>query len=215
MPFRVLIFDVDGVLFNTDEVYFLYLQGALAHVGVSIDEKFYAEHHFDDCIHDLGLDDETKERVLKSLKSAYYSDAVLSHVRMKEGVPKALAVLSQSFRLAIGSGEREPQIIRYLNHFGLRNYFSFIGHEKLVEGRKSNPAYFRTIAAHFGVQPEQCLHVGDTPIDQQALAAGVPVVIIPTRYTARLSFDPRCVVLENITALPAYLKQNCPALPPA
>lgn len=38
---KVVIFDVDGVLFNTDELYFQYLQQALVKRGVEITEEFF------------------------------------------------------------------------------------------------------------------------------------------------------------------------------
>ena len=207
---KILLFDVDGVLFNTDEVYFAFLKETLKAEGISIDEQFFMEHHYDDCIDDLGLDSQTKSRIFASFCARYYSDEILRHVRMKDGVLPVLDSLSKAFHLATSSGESEAQIKHYLDHFGLAQYFSFVGHGGLVEGRKSNPAYFHTIARHFGVEPGECLHVGDAPYDQQALAAGVPVVIIPTRFTAQQSFDPRCIVLKNVAELPEFLKVQRP-----
>ena len=193
------------MIFNTDEVYFAFLQEALKAEGISIDEQFFMEHHYDDCIDDLGLDSQTKNRILASFRSRYYSNEILQHVRIKDGVLPVLEILSKEFHLATSSGELEAQILRYLKHFSLTKYFSFIGHGGLVEGRKSNPAYFHAIARHFGVEPGECLHVGDAPYDQQALTAGVPVVIIPTRYTAQSPVDPRCTVLKSLDALPLFL----------
>ena len=76
----------------------------------------------------------------------------------------------------------------------------------MVPGRKSNPKYFLTIARHYGVLPKDCLHVGDTQIDQYALDAGVPVIIIPTKYSRHIAFDPRCRILKSIGALPSVLR---------
>lgn len=199
---KVAIFDVDGVLFDTDEVYFRYLRQALERIGTDIDEEFYALHGYDDCLYKLDLSEEHIRDVLAELQEKYYDGDVVRDIRMKEDVRAVLRHLSGSLSLATGSGERKTQIERYLRHFDVEKYFSFIGHGALVEGRKGNPEYFRTIARHFGVEPEECLHIGDNPLDQHGLAAGVNVAIIPTKYSFHITFDPRCHVLEGVRNVP-------------
>ena len=207
MPTHVIIFDVDGLLFNTDEVLFRELQKSLRLLDVEIDEEFYAHNKYDDCIYALNLSDEQRQEALRSLRSRYYTDAILQQVELKSGVRETLATLASKYKLATGSGEEKQQIERYLRHFGIEEYFSFMGHKTMVPGRKSNPAYFQTIADHYDVPPSHCLHVGDTEIDEQTLDAGVPVAIIPTKYSKHITFDPRCHMLESIRELPLLLRQ--------
>lgn len=208
MATRVIILDVDGLLFNTEEILFRELQKSLQLLDVKIDEVFYAHNKYDDCLYALNLSVKQKEEVLRSLRSRYYTDAILDQVEFKPGVPETLAALASQYKLAIGSGEEKEQIEKYLRHFGIRKYFSFIGHGTMVPGRKSNPAYFQTIAEYYDVPLSHCLHVGDTEIDQQALHAGVPVAIIPTKYSQHIAFDPRCHMLQSIRELPLLLKES-------
>lgn len=212
MRTKVIIFDVDGILFNTDEVFFSCLQSALQSIGSTIDEEFFIQHNYDDSLYHLGLRPDQIDSILQRLSATYYNDAILSHIQMKPSVHSVLDRLAPSFRLATGSGETKSQIQRYLRHFDLEKYFTFIGHGGLVEGRKGNPQYFQSIAKHYGVSPEECLHIGDTLTDQLALKAGVPVVIIPTKYSSHVTFDPRCSVLSNIEELPAFLEGKISAL---
>gem|GEM_PF-3496493 len=202
---KVIIFDVDGLLFNTDDLMFTELQRALAEFDVTIDEAFYATHGYDDCIYALNLSGEHLMTVQRNVRARYYTDDLLPRVREKPGVLETLQHLSPSFSLAIGSGETREQIERYLGHFSLSGFFSFIGHGAMVPNRKSNPEYFFTIAKHYGVLPQDCLHVGDTQIDQNALNAGVPVAIIPTRFSRHITFDPRCHILKSMKELPELL----------
>ncbi|MDO8658459.1 MAG: HAD family phosphatase [Candidatus Levybacteria bacterium] len=207
MSIKVISFDVDGVLFNTDEIYFIYLRKALRKIGAKINQAFYIHHGYDDCIYDLSLSKKDIAKVKQVIQKQYYNDSILSCMRMKNGVLPALKSLSEKFKFAIGSGENKLQIERYLNHFSLTDFFSFIGHSALVKGRKSNPAYFRAITDFYGVKPNECLHVGDNLIDQYALNAHMHVVIIPTKYSKYLSFDSRCHILKNIKLLPRLLSQ--------
>lgn len=208
MTIKVIIFDVDGVIFNTDVVYFNYLQKILKELGIHIDQMFYIQNDYDDCIYKLSLPKKTIAIVRQRMDECYYNDNILANVQLRDGILPMLQQLSQSVHLAIGSGEKKSQIERYLNHFSISNFFSFVGHGALVKGRKNNPAYFHTIATHYRVKPQECLHVGDNLIDQLALQAGVSVAIIPTPYSKHLSFDPRCHLLKNIKSLPLLLKRK-------
>lgn len=205
MQIKVVIFDVDGVLFDTDELYFRYLQQALARIDVKIDEAFYTYHGYDDCIYELDLHEQKLKDVLTELRADYYHDNILQEIRMKQGVLAVLKRLSGSLQIATGSGEKRFQIERYLQHFNIDEYFSFIGHGALVEGKKGNPEYFHVIAKHFGVLPGECLHIGDNLYDQNGLAAGVNVAIIPTKYSSHITFDQRCYMLGSITDVPQLI----------
>lgn len=208
MAIKVISFDVDGTLFNTDEIYFKYLQKILHNIGFDIDRVFYAQHGYDDCIYSLSLSNKNIILVKQKMGEFYYSDKILKYVRMRRGVLSALKRLSRIFYLAIGSGEEKSQILRYISHFSLTKFFTFIGHGALVHRRKSNPNYFLSIANYYKVKPNECLHIGDNLIDQQALNAGVFVAIIPTRYSKDFSFDSRCHLLKNIGLLPRFLEQE-------
>lgn len=203
---KVIIFDVDGVLFNTDELYFQYLQHALVKRGVEITEEFFTYNGYDDCIYELDLPKKLIDDVLQNMHAKYYQDDILQDVHMKDGVLSVLKGLLGSQQIATGSGEKQFQIERYLRHFAIDEYFSFIGHGSLVEGKKSNPEYFHTIANHFGVLPQECLHIGDNLYDQNGLAAGVNVAIIPTKYSSHITFDKRCHMLRSITEVPKLIE---------
>ncbi|MBU0458609.1 HAD family phosphatase [Patescibacteria group bacterium] len=202
---KVVIFDVDGVLFNTDELYFQYLQQALVKRGVEITEEFFTYNGYDDCIYELGLSEKLIQDVLQNMHTKYYHDDILQGVHIKDGVLSTLKGLSSSLQIATGSGEKQFQIERYLRHYAIDKYFSFIGHGALVEGKKSNPEYFYTIANHFGVLPQECLHIGDNLYDQNGLAAGVNVAIIPTKYSTHIDFDQRCHMLNSISDIPELI----------
>jgi len=208
MQIKVVIFDVDGVLFNTDEIYFTYLRKVLQEIGVKIDKKFYALHGYDDCIYSLSLSRKDIAAVKGKMRKRYYGDGMIAQMRMNNGIVAVLKSLSRIVQLATGSGEEKSQIERYLNYFSLSRFFTFIGHGRLVPGRKGNPEYFYAIADYYRVKPNECLHVGDTLTDQYALQAGVSVAIVPTQFSKYLSFDPRCHMLESIELLPLLLKHE-------
>jgi len=71
-----------------------------------------------------------------------------------------------------------------LAHVGLDRYLDFvIGGDALAE-RKPHPAPLLHAAARFGVEPAECLMIGDSSNDALAArAAGMPVVLVAYGYT--------------------------------
>lgn len=205
---KVIIFDIDGTLLNTDELYFQLLKRELNKLNISFSEKQYALYGLDDSVFHLGLDEKTAQRVRDNVLKNYYNDQILKKLKFKKGARSIIRSLAKQYKLAIGSGEKIEQIKRYLKYQNLNRYFQFIGHGGLVLNRKSNPDYFRHIAKFFTVKPEECLMVGDSVFDADAVKAGCKVVIIPSKFTKHCVFNEECVILNNIKKLPLFLKNT-------
>lgn len=206
--FKVIIFDIDGTLLNTDELYFQLLKHELNQLNISFKEKQYALYGLDDSVFHLGLDEKTAQRVRDNVLKNYYNDQILNKLRFKKGAHSIIRSLSKEYKLTIGSGEKIEQINRYLKYRNLNQYFQFIGHGGLVPNRKSNPDYFRHIAKFFKVKPEECLMVGDSVFDSDAIKAGCSVIIVPSKFTKYCIFNKQCVILSNIKELPHFLKKS-------
>ncbi len=203
---KIIIFDIDGTLLNTDELYFQLLKHELNKLNISLNKKQYAVYGLDDSVFHLGLDEKTAQKVRDNVSKDYYNDQILKKLKFKKGAHSIIRSLSKQYKLAIGSGEKIEQIKRYLQYQSLNSYFKFVGHGGLVLNRKSNPDYFRHIAKFFKVKPEECLMVGDSLFDADAVKAGCNVVIIPSKFTKHCVFNKQCIILNNIKELPLFLK---------
>jgi beta-phosphoglucomutase-like phosphatase (HAD superfamily) len=206
--FKIIIFDVDGTILNTDELYFNLLKHELNKINTPLNEKQYALGGLDDAVFHLGLDEKVAQEIKSNVLKNYYNDRILEKLRFKNGALSIIRLLSAHYKLAIGSGEKITQIDRYLKHKNLNRYFQFIGHGGLVPNRKSNPDYFRQIAEFFKVKPKECLMVGDSMFDADATKAGCSVVIIPSKFTKHCAFDKKCTILSDIKKLPGFLEDT-------
>jgi len=97
-------------------------------------------------------------------------------------VPAVLDALRQrGMRLAVVSnwdGDLEER----LGALGIARYFMFIADSTVIGVRKPDPGIYRTTCAAIGVPPEQCMHVGDSPDTDGAVAraaGAVPVIYDP------------------------------------
>ena len=203
---KVIIFDIDGTLLNTDELYFQLLKRELSKLNISINEQQFALFGLDDSVFHVGLDEKSVQKIRENILREYYNDQIFKKLRFKEGALKVVCKLAEKYLLAIGSGEKLEQIERYLQYQHLGHYFQFIGHGGLVHGRKSNPEYFHKIARFFKVKPEECLMVGDSKYDIEAVKSGCTVVIIPSKFTKHCVFDNDCVILSDIKELMRFLE---------
>lgn len=204
--FKVIIFDVDGTILNTDRLYFQILKQELNKIGVSINAREYGINGLDDVIFHIGLDEKMIYQVKNNIYEKYYSDQTTKKIRFKKGALAVIDQLSKNYQLAIGSGEKKEKIEGYLKYLNIDHYFSFIGHGKLVPNRKSNPEYFRKITRFFKVKPKECLVVGDSIFDAEAIKVGCSVVIIPTEFTKYCIFE-NCFVLKEIKELLTLVKR--------
>lgn len=202
---RYLLWDIDGTIFNSDELYFDYLKNELAMLGISLSEEYYGKNGLDDSILSFGLSEEQVAQIKTRINQEYYTDAVLARLKFKKNFPKILDELKPFFKFAIASGERKEQIERYLKHFNISNSFDAIGHGALAPRRKSNPAYFDLLCKELGVSKEEILCIGDSPSDSKIAFFSIPTVIIPSCFTRHASFHPEAKILEDSNTLVDYL----------
>lgn len=69
-----------------------------------------------------------------------------------------------------------------LGVLGIASYFRFIADSTVIGVRKPDPGIYRTTCAAIGVPPERCMHVGDRPDTDGAVARAVgaiPVIYDP------------------------------------
>ena len=84
------------------------------------------------------------------------------------GVQELLAKLSQRYPLSVVSARGERSALQFLDQFELRKYFQAIACAQTCVHTKPYPDPVLWAARQMGVAPENCLMVGDTPVDIRA-----------------------------------------------
>jgi len=192
-----VIFDMDGLLFDTEVLY----MDAWLRVGeimgypitMEIAKKTIARHSLE------------SERMLQSFFGPAFSIAeahrlLVEQVRpylMKHGMPEKAGArdLLQLLRdkgipIALGTSNGRPVALAYLMGSGLIEYFGAIVTGDDVEHKKPAPDIFLKAAAELGLAPERCIVLEDSPIGIEAayragcLPAMVPDLLGPTEETA-------------------------------
>ncbi|MGH8026286.1 MAG: phosphoglycolate phosphatase [Pseudoxanthomonas sp.] len=123
----------------------------------------------------------------------HYADCLLLYPTVYPGVVETLQALRQrSVAVAICTNKPERFVRPLLDALALGEYFEcIVGGDTLPE-RKPSAVPLLHVVEHFGLQPAQCLMVGDSATDvETAVAAKMPMALVTYGYLR--GFDPRAV----------------------
>lgn len=175
---QAICFDVDGTLSDTDDVllekiarfikpfHFLFPKKELTHVARRLVIFSEAPGNFLYGIPDfLGLDDEMFALFDKMARKSHKKPHKFMLI---PGTVEMLEALSQRYPLAVVSARDTRTTELFIDQFGLRKYFKCIATAQTCEHTKPYADPIVWAAGQMGVPVENCLMVGDTPVDMRA-----------------------------------------------
>jgi kojibiose phosphorylase len=187
---RGFIFDLDGVLTDTQELHFLSWKRVCGEEGIPFDHETSDRLRgiprvaaLDVILNGLPADDAARESMLTRKASYYlgYVDQLAHQVRLP-GVTRFLDEARKAgLRLGVGSAS---VIARHVLHkVGLAGHFSAIGDGKTVNAHKPAPDIFLWVADQLGLQPAEIIVFEDGAAGiEAALAGGFWTVGIGDRF---------------------------------
>ena len=185
---RGVLFDMDGVVIDTEKLYTRFWMEAAADLG-----------------HPMTLTQALQMRSLGSIESqakldSFFGSGVLEYdvlrnrrielmeafiaehgIEEKKGIRELLACLKEKgIHCAITSSSSIPLIRRHLGDLGLLDGFTALCSGKDVPQGKPAPDIYLHGAATLGIAPEHCLAIEDSPAGiEAAWRAGCMAVIVP------------------------------------
>jgi HAD superfamily hydrolase (TIGR01509 family) len=186
---QAVIFDLDGLMINSEDLSLKAWRRVLAPYGRGIADSDY--HAM------IGLDSPATSRRVIELTSVPLAGEELSNAHWRqlldiierelEPMPGLLALIQEitdrNCPLAIASNSPSDYVERALKAIGVRNTFRcVVGRDKVARGKPA-PDVYLAAAACLGAAPERCLALEDSPIGMQAaLAAGMQCVVVPNEH---------------------------------
>ena len=190
---KLVIFDCDGVLFDTAEANRMYYSDILQHFGCPAvtDEqfRFVHMHTVAESMAYLFPDDDLLAAAHKFRKAMDYRKYLRYHILEPRLMP-LLEKLRPQIKTAIATN-RTDTMEKLLAEFNLNGHFDLVITTSDVKHPKPHPEPLLIILNHFGLTPEQAIYIGDSQVDEQAAtAAAIPLVAYRNRaLTAQYYID--------------------------
>lgn len=184
MKFQYIIFDMDGLLVDSEQLAFRVMADILKEKGYEMSQDVANSL--------LGTSVEETDQLLREA----YPDANLSTeaitpdylhyieqgaLSLMPGAANLLDYLEeQCIHKCIASSNLGYIVDQTLNSVGIADRFDFILHGDMVEFAKPEPDLFLESARRWGVQPKECLVLEDSFAGIYAAnTAGSPVIMVP------------------------------------
>ena len=208
-----LIFDLDGLLADTEKLHCSAYQDALARYGFELTEQDYSEHwilkggSIGEFIAARGLDIDPE--LVRLTKAERYEELVVS---MADPMPGAISILFRMKgwkRLALATSSYEDAAYAVLRALNIGVYFSCIATRSSVTRIKPFPDLFLYVAKVLGETPDNCLVFEDSEKGIiAAQAAGMKCIAVPNIHTSDHDFSKATLVVRSLEEVTRDLIEN-------
>ena len=208
---KAILWDNDGVLVDTEHLYFLATQQVLASVGITLTKEMYVElllvqgrgaWHLAE---EKGVSPAEVAR-LRDLRNTLYLKLVNTQAKVIEGVEEVLSTLYGKYIMGVVTSSKREHFESIHSKTGLMKYFAFILTGEDYDRHKPDPEPYVLAVERTRFKKEECIAVEDSERGLiSATAAGLKCIVIPRGLTRSGEFVGAYKVLENIRELPAEL----------
>lgn len=159
MKNKLLIFDLDGTLYDTREVNFLSYQHALAQEGIKLDREFYYRNcngrYYKDYLPDIcsTISQTQMERIHETKKGCY--NTYLINAVENTFLFDMIIALTSTYHIALVTTASKKNAYDILNTFRRRELFELILSQEDVACKKPDPEGFLKAMDYFKIPPER------------------------------------------------------------
>jgi len=201
-----VIFDLDGVLIDSEGLYYRAYSAVLKPYGVTVSREEY-EHYWiaqgngPEYIvekHDLPISPDE----LRQLRSPVYLQLLETEVKLMPHVEEALARLAPHFALTVATNSNREHLDVVLRRMDIARFFPTTVARQDYRRAKPQPDAFLTAAAKLNLSPDRCVVIEDTYKGvTAAVAAGIRCIAVPNEYTLNNDFSRASLVLSSLGEL--------------
>jgi HAD superfamily hydrolase (TIGR01509 family) len=201
---KAIFWDNDGVLVDTERLYFLANKQIFESIGIYLTPELYVENFLRNgtgvwhLAEEKGLNpDRIKE--LRDLRNELYSKFLLEGKILLKGVEEVLSHLHKKYIMGIVTSSRKDHFDLIHRSTNILRYFDFILTGEDFTRFKPDPQPYLMALEKTNLKKEECIIIEDSERGlSSANAAGIKCIVIPHELTQESNFVGAYKVLSNI-----------------
>jgi len=202
---RLVVFDCDGVLFDSREAnrrYYNHLRRTFGHPSMTPEELEYVHTHDARLSTKHIFREWPRERdAVETYRATLDYTPYLDYMVMEEGLIPFLTLLNRTVRTAI-STNRTTTMPALMEKSGLAPYFELVVTARDVAKPKPHPEALLRILSHFGLVAGEGIFIGDSEVDMEhASSAGMRFIAYKN---PSLAADYHGSTFEEVAGLPPF-----------
>jgi len=200
-----ILFDLDGVLVDSEGIYFKAVRDSFRQYGVEISQDEYVKRwmiertHTRGAIKDRGLNIDIQE--LRQIKEGFFQKYV-EDIQMIPGAKNLLDRYNGKYPYGLVSSEVRKEVLRKTAKFDLMRFFKASVCAGEANKDKPFPEPYLRGCELLGLDPKYVLVIEDNPTGiVSGNAAGCKTIAYPNGFTAKMDFslaDARVKSLDEI-----------------
>lgn len=208
-----ILFDNDGVLVNTEYLYFSACRQILQQFDVDLSPSQFAEislRQGHGVIRSLlpGFS-EPSMRALVAERNRIYAELLEQHPLEVPGAAELLERLKHNYRIGIVTSSRKDHFDIIHRRTSQLQHVNFILTRHDYLNSKPAPDPYLMALQHAQVAAVNCLVIEDTPRGHKAAsAAGIPCLVIPNPMLTRTDFPPETIFIDKLEDIEQYLDRK-------
>lgn len=215
-PVRGVVFDMDGLMFDTERIFVQAWDAAGERMGVgkagymvlkTIGMSTQAAYGLWTAQFGADFDMDALRAHTRTFLDAYYRT---HDIPLKPGLFEALdALKARGLALAVATSTKRAEALGHLDAAGVTGYFDELIFGDMVGRTKPDPEPYRLACQRLGLPPESCLALEDSPSGiRSAHGAGLRVAMIPDLFAPDADILGRlCARLDSLHEVPALVDQ--------
>lgn len=204
---KAIFWDNDGVLVDTERLYFAATKQIMATVGITLTKELFIEFilvQSKGAWHlaaEKGISPE-KIETLRAERDALYSSLLNQEHVVNEGVEDVLKSLYGRYRMGIVTSSRKIHFDLIHRSSGLLKYFDFVLTGEDYVKYKPEPDPYLLAVEKSSCRKDECLAIEDSERGlRSAKSAGIQCIVIPNELTKGGDFSRADKVLGNVRGL--------------
>ncbi|MDF2557574.1 MAG: family hydrolase [Bacillales bacterium] len=204
---KALIFDFDGIIIDTEVVWYEAYKEFLIDYGIELTVEKFSEvvGSENDVLNAYILENTLKPIEIETLEEKAWN-IVQEKLEKPVAMPGVISTLKSAkekgLRLAIASSSNREWIVNFLNKIDALEYFEIIKSREDVSKVKPDPELYLSALRALELEPNEAIIFEDSLNGLKAAnAANIPCIIIPCLVTKHLPFEGHALRLSSMSEI--------------